>query len=192
MVRFTTPVTGILAAEMADASAGWSPTVKRNALVHPPPSQHPLISLPSTLAPLANGPTAIGPRPLRSFEPLQSVTALSRGWDNSKHNAQVLIYDRDPWTLHITKCLPSCMAQRLPALLLLDSFMPSLREAMLQQACKHTQEVWNLDIAPRQTLTLCSSGLAAYQRETYQIGCSDTPEELSSPLSLVLVRREMG
>ena len=92
MVRFTTPVTGILAAEMADASAGWPPTVKRNALVHPPPSQHPLISLPSTLAPLANGPTAIGPRPLRSFEPLQSVTALSTGWDISERNAQVLIY----------------------------------------------------------------------------------------------------
>ena len=94
MVRFTTPVMEILAAEMAAASwfAGLSMTVKLNALVALTPSQHPIVRLPSTLAPLAIGPTALGQRQLRSFEPLQSVTALSTGWDISERNAQVLIY----------------------------------------------------------------------------------------------------
>ena len=174
---------------------------------------------------MANEATALGPWQPRSFEPLQSVTALSSGMGHRKRNAQVLIYDlegqtvtRLAWTLHIMKCWPSCtsVAQHLPqlncfyggagvlhstmdsrygllfpveqaspdlpaicpaghlfrrstavtfnlhfpyfpspdssdsvlgsslywpaelALLLLDSFMPSLREAIIEKSCKHT------------------------------------------------------
>ena len=92
-----------------------------------------------------------------------------------------------PRTPPILLWYPRCAGRIGPASArFLDAIAASTNHSLGIRSCS-----CDLNIAPGPTLAFCSRGIATDQRKACQIGCSDTLKQLSSPLSLVLVRCEM-